>query len=276
MASKRQLLRVQREWALSMGLQPDERGYLESFVQNLCQPMSGEARRAFEDGSGAELRDRGKLPAKMRALHSSAALAINFFDHWTEGDATPLLHALGIEPTLPLRLRFEAQFPTGLPGNPPNLDLSIYLASGAIVGIESKFTEWLTPKGRNKVLFKAKYFDGGAELWSRNGLPRCQKLVADLVSGTETYRLLDAAQLLKHALALSMHGASSFSLYYLYFDVPCPASDLHRKELSHFAERVDLDVNFKAITYEHLYSTLAARRDVDHEYIAYLGRRYFA
>ena len=276
MTSKRQLLRVQREWAVSMGLKPDERGYLESFTQNLCQPFSSEARCAFENGSGAELQDRGKVPAKMRALHSSAALAVNFFDYWTEREATPLLETLKIDPTPPVALKFEVQFPTGLAGNPPNLDLSVDLASGAIVGIESKFTEWLTPKGRNRLLFKAKYFEGGAELWSRHGLPRCQRLVADLVSGTEIYRFLDAAQLLKHALGLSMHGAPSFSLYYLYFDVPCPASELHRKELAHFTERVDLDVNFKAITYQHLYSMLAARNDVDAEYIAYLGQRYFA
>lgn len=275
MTSKRQLLRVQREWAKSMGLRPDERGYLENFVQNLCQPLSTGAKCAFEDGSGAELQDRGKVPAKMRALHSSAALAVNFFDHWTERDARPLLHALEIEPVLPVALSFETQFPTGLPGNPPNLDVALTLASGAIVGIESKFTEWLTPKG-NKGLFKAKYFDGGVELWGRLGLSRCQELVADLVSGTETYRFLDVAQLLKHVLGLSMHGAPAFSLYYLYFDVPCPASELHRKELSHFAKRVDLDVNFKVITYQHLYSALAARSDVDPEYLSYLGLRYFA
>jgi hypothetical protein len=101
-------------------------------------------------------------------------------------------------------------------------------------------------------------------------------LVADLVNGTERYRFLDAAQLLKHTLGLAMHPAPSFSLYYLYFDVPCPAAEIHRKELSRFAERVDSNVNFKAIAYQQLYSTLAARSDVDSRYIEYLARRYFA
>ena len=33
----------------------------------------------------------------MRALHSSSALAVNFFDYWTDRDKTPILSALGID-----------------------------------------------------------------------------------------------------------------------------------------------------------------------------------
>ena len=33
----------------------------------------------------------------MRALHSSSALAVNFFDYWTNKDKSPLLSALGID-----------------------------------------------------------------------------------------------------------------------------------------------------------------------------------
>jgi hypothetical protein len=53
------------------------------------------------------------------------------------------------------------------------LQRTLELASGRLVGIESKFTGWLTPKRRNKELFKSKYFEEGAELWRRRGLPRC-------------------------------------------------------------------------------------------------------
>jgi hypothetical protein len=273
--SKRELLRAQRTWARSRGLEPDTRGYFGDVADNLFGPLSAAALAAFAAGGGAELMDRPNAPAKMKALHSSAALAVNVFDHWTMRDGAPLLEALHIDDPLRAPPRFEAKLPTGLPGNPPNLDVLLELGSGVVVGIESKFTEWLTPKRRNKELFKPKYFAGGAALWSRNGLPRCQSHVADLVSGAETYRLLDAAQLLKHALGLATHGPGRFALYYLYYDLPCPASAPHRKELMRFGDRVGAELRFHAMTYQALFRRLASGGRADAAYLAYLGSRYF-
>lgn len=275
MTSKRELLRMQRSWAHSQGLEPDTRGYLAEVADNLFQPLSAAALAAFEEGGGAELKDKPHAPAKMKALHSSAVLAVNFFDYWTDRDCVALLEALGIHEPLAAPPRFEAKVPTGLTGNPPNLDVLLKLESGALIGIESKFTEWLSRKRSGRELFKPKYFEDGAELWSRHGLPRCQSLVADLVSGAEIYRALDVAQLLKHALGLAVNSASSFALYYLYYDLPCPASDTHRKEVAAFGERVGAELRFEALTYQELFRRLCASGCGDADYLAYLEARYF-
>ena len=82
-------------------------------------------------------------PAKMKALHSSSALAVNFFDLWTGRDPDPLKKALNLDKEI-LDIQFERQYPTGLAGNPPNLDVALDLEGGLTLAIESKFSEWLT------------------------------------------------------------------------------------------------------------------------------------
>jgi len=275
MTSKRQLLRTQRSWAHSQGLKPDTRGYLADVADNLFRPLSAAALADFEEGGGAELKDRPHAPAKMKALHSSAVLAVNVFDYWTDRDCAPLLQALGLREPLRAPLSFERKLPTGLTGDPPNLDVLLELESGVLIGIESKFTEWLSRKRPGRVLFKPKYLEDGAELWSRNGLPRCQSLVADLISGAEIYRTLDAPQLLKHALGLAVNSPSAFALYYLYYDVPCPASKTHCEELLAFGEKVGAELRFEPLTYQELFRRLSGSGRADADYLAYLQSRYF-
>ena len=83
MTSKSEVMAGQVAWARSEGLAPDSRGYLASYEENLFQPLSPTAKTAFELGCGSELKDRTGSPAKMRALHSSSALAANAFDFWS-------------------------------------------------------------------------------------------------------------------------------------------------------------------------------------------------
>ena len=73
----------------------------------------------------------------MKALHASSALVVNFFDYWTDKPKAPLLSALGIDADDIESLDFEAQFPTGLLGTPPHLDIAMTLESGAVIGIEA-------------------------------------------------------------------------------------------------------------------------------------------
>ncbi|MDY0211739.1 MAG: hypothetical protein RBR06_01890 [Desulfuromonadaceae bacterium] len=176
MSKKSEILRNQRAWAKSVGLKSDEKGYLPTYEANLFQSMNPETKTSFDQGSGAELVDTARYPAKMRALHSSSALAVNFFDWWVANSNGPLLEALGIQSPAGCRVRFEAQYPTGLPGNPPNLDVTLGLPDGEIIGIESKFTEWLTPKPKSKNQFKGKYFPEDPGVWSLVSLPKCQAL----------------------------------------------------------------------------------------------------
>jgi hypothetical protein len=124
---------------MATGRTPDGQGYLDTVDSNLWRPMCERSRTAFQNGSG------GELERKMRALHSSSALAVNFFEYWVDTDRLPLQQVLDLGSDI-RGIAFEAQHHTGLKGNPPNLDVAISLASGHIMAIESKFCEWLTPK----------------------------------------------------------------------------------------------------------------------------------
>jgi hypothetical protein len=160
----------QQQWAMSKGLEPDAKGYLGAVESNLFQPLSEKTRAQFENGSGSELEDGKTRPAKMRALHSSSALAVNFFDHWVDIEKSALQSALGLDQEIS-SISFEEQFPTGLDGNPPNVDVTLKLSDGHLIGIESKFSEWLTPKTESSVPFQPKYFPEDRRLWADAGLP---------------------------------------------------------------------------------------------------------
>jgi hypothetical protein len=214
MKSKQAILQTQREWADFAGLAVDGKGYVGSVEDNLYRPLSQTTRLALERGGGSELRpSRGGLP-KMAALHSSAALAINVFDDWTGRPLSPLAAALHLDKS-PDRFAFEATFPTGLKGTPPHLDLAFFGPGNAVVGVESKFTEWLTPKSPNKLSFRPEYFPERAPLWSAVGLAQAQRLADAMRSGEEGFRYLDAAQLLKHMLGLANVLGTKASLLYL-------------------------------------------------------------
>lgn len=274
MPARQHLLARQRRWAEAVGQAVDDKGYLPTVEANLYRPLSESAQQDFAHGSGAELVDTPTRPAKMRALHSSSALAVNVFDHWQERDTGPLLRALGIDGRL-VALRFEAQYPTGLGGTPPNLDVALTLTDDRVVAIESKFSEWLTPKPRSRKPFSRSYFPPGEGVWARRGLPRCQALAVALDAGADHYQLLDAAQLLKHALGLATHLAAGFELLYLYFDQPGQESDWHRAEVVDFAGRVDPALQFHALSYQDVFRALE-RTAVEPAYLEYLRARYLA
>lgn len=266
----------QRAWALTSGRAPDARGYLSGWEANLRAPMSPSTLSAFRLASGSELRDRRSGPAKMRALHSSAALAVNVFDYWVGRDRSSLVRALELGEEIEC-FRFEAQLPTGLGGTPPNLDLLIKLRSGRYVGIESKFSEWLMPKSAKRKCFKPKYFPQSTALWQEKGLPACQTLARDIHRGTECFRHLDAPQLLKHALGLASQWPAHFALHYLYFDWPCAETRRHRQEIDRFALRVGMELKFRAWTYQELFARLCQSvTSLDTEYVTYMRSRYFA
>lgn len=258
----------QRAWAMATGRTPDRQDYLETVDSNLWRPMCDRSRKAFQNGSGAE------LERKMRALHSSSALAVNFFEHWIEADRAPLQQILVPDASIQA-IAFEAQYHTGLQGNPPNLDVCISLASGHTVAIESKFCEWLTRKSALKEHFKPKYFPSGSGLWATRGLVQCQALAEDIRAKREHFSYLDAPQLLKHALGLATQLGRRFDLLYLYFDWPGPESTTHQAEVARFAMRVGTELRFREFTYQQLFLQLESM-NVERSYLAYLRARYFA
>lgn len=211
----------------------------------------------------------------MAALHSSSALAVNTFDFWSGKSLRPVTSALGLHGDAQT-FKFEAQFPTGLDGSPPNLDLAFYCAGDHVVGVESKFSEWLTPKSAAKPCFKEKYFPRNGSLWAEVGLPGAQELAAALHDGRERFRHLDAAQLLKHMLGLGTAAPGRFTLHYLFYDWPSPQSRLHEEELTRFAQFVGRDAPFSWSTYQDTIAALAANGAADQAYLGYLQRRYLS
>lgn len=275
-SARAKLLQAQRIWAEQSGSVVDYRGYVGDIAVNLREPLSPRALQAFTYGSGAELKDGGHRPAKMKALHSSAALAVNFFDYWTDRNAAPLAGALSCNAVIN-SIDFEVQFPTGLEGNPPNLDVAITESAGHTVGIESKFCEWLTPKLAGSRRFKENYFFSADGLWAKVGLPQCQALAEDLRTDRISFRYLDAPQLLKHALGMATQLGRRFSLLYLFFAIDADPAREHSDEISAFSRRVTSELDFRAMSYQELFKRLeACATSEDWTYLSYLRRRYFS
>jgi hypothetical protein len=263
------VIQQQTRWARSNGFET-KNSYVMSLADNLRQELSSGAQKDFERGTGAELRDRGIRPPRMQALRSSSALTANVFDYWRSRDARPLQRAFGLRDRI-TRVSFEEHFPTGLRGAPPNVDVVLTLEGHQYIAIESKFTEWLTPRER---MIDPKYFAHDTELWAGAKLPRCQALASAFRDDTP-FRFLDAPQLLKHALGIGRTKRGSHELWYLYFDWKCPEGEVHAKELARFATLVGSEIRFRAMTYQQLFKRLAqtvTSRDV--AYMDYLNARY--
>ena len=215
----------------------------------------------------------------MKALHSSSALVANLFDYWTDRDKTPLLLALETDAGKAESLELEAKFPTGLGGAPPHLDVAIFLNSGAVIGVESKFTEHFEHSTIGKSKFEPSYFPRSGGLWTGVGLRECQLLAEELHERRHRFEFLNPWQLLKHALGLAANLGDRFSLYYLYYDFPGDRSEAHRQEVQVFASRVGEDMRFKALTYQEVYGRLRTSgwEEPEYlEYLGYLGTRYFS
>lgn len=240
MSSLRDLIAHQKTWAAGHGLAPDENAYLSAIEKNLFQTLSERTRQSFIDGSGGELVDSPKGPAKMKALYSSSALAVNVFDFWVTHDKTALSKAMYLDDE-----------------------------------IESKFSEWLLPKSASKKPFAASYFRGHNRMWEKNGLPNTQILAENMAAGKESFRYLNVAQLLKHSLGLSNRLGRNFSLHYMYYDWPGNESANHKLELVKFADLVGAELKFHASSYQDFFRSLLMIDGTEADYLSYLGDRYF-
>jgi hypothetical protein len=221
----------------------DARGYAPTPELNLVPGVHLEDLQAdFAQGSGNE------LEGKFRAAHSSSALAANTFGPWRKNpQALPLLGETGFD-----FLQFEKKCPTGLGGIPPNLDLLVE-NSNVVIGVESKFLEFLAPKPPK---FAASY--------TRENLPRMEACWATwleaLKDGPPQY--LDAAQLVRHYLGLRNQPefqGKRIVLLYLFWEpenwADFPEYRRHRTELAAFEEAVkDSEVSFVWMTYPELWN----------------------
>ena len=264
----------QRAWAIRSGRATDNDGYCGCADDNIFQGLSEGARKDFESGDGTELGKRGER-GKIQALHSSSALACNWFDYWRGRDTTPLARAFGARDAF-CGVALEQKFSTRVGGIGPNLDVVLKSADGTLFAIESKFGEPYS-RSKTKTYLKPKYFSDGRSLWTEAGLPACQGVADDLRAGRHGYRVLDVAQLLKHMLALALSGYR-WALCCLWFEIPGAVADQHRKELKEFTLQIGPEAaHFSAVTYQELFDRMTHVVGEEHaEYMAYLRDRYLS
>lgn len=238
----------------------DAKGYAGRWEDNLMPSLPLEAVAGdLRSGAGQE------LGGKLRAAHSSAALAINCFGLWRLApERLDLAGRSGFT-----YMQFEAKAPTGLGGTPPHLDL---LAVGAkVVAVEAKCTEWMNGK---EAKFASSY-EGLAPVLGES--PWFAQMQA-LRRKPREFQYLDAAQLVKHAFGLSVQFAGrEVVLVYLYWEPrnaeewePCLR---HREEARQLAQAVEAArVKLVPMSYESLWKGWQSGGDAGH--LEYLRERY--
>ena len=220
----------------------DARGYVADWHSNLLPGIDPKLIEVdFRAGKGSE------LDSKFQAGHSSAALAVNVFGRFRDGQEAFPVPGLG---DLTLQ-KFERTFSTGLVGRiPPHLDASAMGARG-IVAIESKCLEYFTPK-------EAKFAPAYQTLDSCRATPWFAEMER-LRGCPKDYEALDAAQLIKHAFGLINSAGPGSVLLYMFWEPSDAASHRlfrqHQEEIERFADRVaGGGPDFCAMSYPELWA----------------------
>ncbi len=263
----------QRAWAEQNGIPCDSRGYAVTLQLNLYSfPLLQETRSAFESGMAQELRTSAGQ-GRMRALNSSSALVVNFFEYWQRHGVSDIAKACG-STGLMTRMSFERRHSSLLGGMPCHIDVEFEGENTGPLAVKSKFTE---PYHRlpNRQLTQPYWPKFG--LWSQ--LPRCRRMAKRIwedTRGRDSYVYLDASQLLKEILALSASfGRSGFELLYLWYDVPSPEADRHRDEIREFIGFLREEVLLREMSYQQLFDAVKSLPGVKADYVSYMAGRYF-
>lgn len=221
------------------GLAHDSKGYVEDARLNLIPGVPPDLIMAdYCNGSGQE------WLVKIRAIHSSAALAANAFGRWKTDPAK--LKLLGFSGFCSPKL--EAQCRTGLGGTPPNLDVLLQ-SQDVVIGIESKLLEPLTP---TKPHFSLSY--------SRARLPFCEEPWWNLLERLRRWPSahFDAAQLVKHYLGLRKQFRTGQKVFLLYlFWKPLNAANIaeysrHAEDIEKFQSAIPENGNVQFVAMDYL------------------------
>jgi hypothetical protein len=223
-------------------------------------------RNAFAKAPGNEL-DSGKISSP----ESSAALAANtfglFLDRPCDLPTIPGTQLFGW-PAKCVDLEHCARFPWP-GGRHPWLDAFVE-TSTHILGIESKRYEPFRFK-RAGQLSQAYW----RQVWGER-MGRYERLRDQIDDGEQTFKHLDAAQLVKHAFGLRTEGQKKNKypvLVYLYAEpaawpngrsISTSSLNLHAQEASEFAHRVKgAEVIFRTCTYTSLLETFLRSASAD-------------
>lgn len=264
----KEIISSQTAWAERHGIPFDGTNRCRAVEQNLFMPLMPRSHEEFGHGAGSELGTPDD-PGSMASLRSSSALAVNVFDAWRDADPGLMGPLVGADRAV--GIRFEVQYPTGLGGVPPHLDVVMDQSSGVPLAIESKFAEVYSPAHN---AFRSSYFDAPG-LWE--GFTQTRQLASAVADGSTEFDHLGAAQLVKHALGLKRaHGPNGFKLLYLWYEWPGEIAAAHRREIESFAEAIGDDFDFTALTHQELFDALRRIPQPRLGYVAYLEGRYFS
>lgn len=282
------IISKQTQWALNRGinLQGSEgnRGaltYAEELNQNLFMPLLPSVEESFIEGNGGEINSSPEKPAKMQAVHSSSALAVNVFQYWEKINQVPVIAAeCGFCANGNLcseNIAFEKKLSIGISNRiPPHLDIVIQNNEASrfkIFAVECKFTEAYSSEGHGGL---AQAYLDDSSIWS--DIPNLRDFAGTICPDDNSFKYLHAAQLVKHILGLKHECKSKdkFKLLYLWYDAFGQEGANHRYEIEQFSNisKAD-DIHFLAMTYQELICQLAKNyRDQHTEYIKYLTDRY--
>lgn len=262
--------RQQLEWAKGLELITDADGYCQSPEANLPW-LTEKTRRSFAAADGHEFGGEGRR-AKIAALHSSSALAVNFFDYWSTSNREPLRSALDLTNEIEA-VEFEQKFETGVGSRSPNLDVVLCLRGNGLLAIESKFAESFRSSSKGTV--QEKYFADGTAKWTSRGLVGAQKAASELKGGGG-YNYVDAAQLLKHMLGLAGSN-KDWNLLLLWYAPTAQVESQMAEEARQFGLMLGTDAcRFTEMSYQKLWRSLEPLLSEEHRgYREYMKHRYF-
>jgi len=278
----------QVQWALNQGIEligsKGKRGrpaYTQELNQNLFEPLEPQVRDCFMKGDGSELIGSPSNPAKMQAVHSSSALAVNIFQYWEKNKQVPTIAAAcrvcRQGSNVSKRIVFEEKFPVkGITNRiPPNIDVVIHNSESTQFkrfAVECKFSEAYSSRGEHGL--KTPYIKLN-EIW--NDIPNLYDLAKTICPEDNQFHHLHPAQLIKHILGLkTAFGKAGFRLLYLWYDVLGEQGAIHREEIETFSKVAKSDdIKFHSLSVQELIIRLANEYRSDHvEYIKYMSSRY--
>lgn len=268
-------------WALRKGIpligsKGDKGGkyYTLNRDDNFYLPPSLETVNDFKNANGQEF-GNGIDPGKIQALHSSSALAVNFFEYWkASSDKEFLAKGLKIPSKNIVDIRFEQKYPI-LNRNhpPPNIDVEIQYEDKNVCAIECKFTEAYS-KRENTNGIQTEYIKNAS--WA--GLSNLLAFAKSICPTDEINKCLHPAQLIKHTLGLmkEFKDKKKFRLLYLWYDAYGEEGSVHRKELDSFSAIMKNDgITFQSITWQELITSMGTKHfPVHKDYFDYITERY--
>lgn len=258
----------------------NDKGYVDSNEENLIENFTNwnEIKQELISGNGSELMPDKNGLSKFNAVHSSSALVVNNFAFLKKNkkNITFLNYSNFNE------IVFEKKLPTGI--SQPNLDV-YFETNYETIGVESKFTELLTPTLAHTNANLEKYLDNSKLSYLPNKFDK--EIIEHYLNVSDKMRL-DVAQLIKHGIGIINKSKNRYKfilnqamsqpvLVYIYWQpINWYNFELFRKhndEIIDFQKRIKPFLTFISISYLDFWKMYENDRNFG-ELICKLKERY--